>query len=241
AVLRLSANYLRPTFALIATAICLLYVWTIFLSDLLYAEVPFARVIVVFVLVAANSARPRRLWPREAASLLLAGTGFLLRTTGIALLAAWIFEAIVRRRWKLAAMRGVLALLPILGWQAYVVRVRASDEYKKPAYEYQRAPYLYYNVSYADNVLLIDASHSELGRINARALATRLTTNVPSVVLGLGETVSAERRYWIKAFDYAQHHLLGATVISKDVVLVPILILAGLVVIGLGIFVRRGT
>src|SRR5262245_40325762 len=37
AVFALARKYLRPTFALIATALCLLNVWTIFLSDLLFA------------------------------------------------------------------------------------------------------------------------------------------------------------------------------------------------------------
>ena len=238
AVLALARRYLRPTFALIATALCLLYVWTIFLSDLLYAEVPFALVSVLFVLVAGNAALSRRPWLREAVSFLLAAAGFLLRTAGVALLAAWVFEAGLRRRWTLAVARGALALLPLLSWQGYVVRVRASHHYKHPAYEYQRAPYLYYNVSYTDNVMLIDSSRPDLGRINTKALATRLAANVSSVVLGLGETVSTERRYWIKAIDHMQLRLLGRMIISKEAVLLPILILAGLVVIGLVVLVR---
>ena len=47
-----------------------------------------------------------------------------------------------------------------------MARVRASDEYRRPAYNYQRAPYQYYNVSYAENVLLIDPFRPELGRLN---------------------------------------------------------------------------
>jgi hypothetical protein len=54
-----------------------------------------------------------------------------------------------------AVVRGALALLPIIAWQTYMARVRASDEYAHPAYEYQRTSYQYYNVSYADNVRLL--------------------------------------------------------------------------------------
>ena len=239
AVLALARRYLRPTFALIATALCLLYVWTIFLSDLLYAEVPFALVSVLFVLVAGNAALSRRPWLREAVSFLLAAAGFLLRTAGVALLAAWVFEAGLRRRWTLAVARGALALLPLLSWQGYVVRVRASHHYKHPAYEYQRAPYLYYNVSYGDNVLLTDPSQPELGRVNAKAIASRLVANVPSAIIGLGETVSTERRFWIKALNSVQR-MVGQPVIGKNLVLIPILFLAGVVMSGLVFLVRGG-
>jgi hypothetical protein len=238
-VLALARRYLRPTFALIATALCLLYVWTIFLSDLLYAEVPFALVSVLFVLVAGNAALSRRPWLREAVSFLLAAAGFLLRTAGVALLAAWVFEAGLRQRWTLAVARGALALLPLLSWQGYVVRVRASHHYKHPTYEYQRAPYLYYNVSYGDNVLLTDPSQPALGRVNAKAIASRLVANVPSAIIGLGETVSTERRFWIKALNSVQR-MVGQTVIGKNLVLIPILLLAGVVMSGLVFLVRRG-
>jgi hypothetical protein len=240
AVLALARRHLQPAFAVTATALCLLQVWTIYLSDLLYAEVPYALVSIVFALVAVDGALPSRPWLREAASFSLAAGGFLLRTAGIALLAAWILEASARRRWRLAVVRSVLALLPILAWQAYVVRVRTSDAYIQPAYEYQRAPYLYYNVSYADNALLIDSSRPELGRIDTKAFATRLMTNVPSMVLGLGETVSTERYYWTQALNHVQQRLLGRTVFSNRVVLIPILILGCLVVVGLVGLIRRG-
>src|SRR5262249_16010334 len=97
---------------------------------------------------------------------------------------------------------------------------------------------LYYNVSYSDNVFLIDPSRTESGRVNPKALASRLIANVPSAVIGLGETVSTERRFWIKGLDAVQR-ALGHTVIGKNVVLIPILIVAGLVVTGLVLLVRR--
>ena len=50
-VLVLARRFLQPIWALAATAICLLHMWTIFLSDLLFAEIPFALVSVVFALL----------------------------------------------------------------------------------------------------------------------------------------------------------------------------------------------
>ena len=141
----------------------MLHIMTIFLSDLLFAELPFAVVSVVFVLVAGSGLPTSRPWVREMASFVLAAAGLFLRTIGVALLAAWVMEALIRRRWQLAVARGALAIVPIALWQAHVERVRASDEYRHPAYNYQRAPYQYYNVSYAENVLLIDPFRPELG------------------------------------------------------------------------------
>ena len=165
-VLALAKRHLSPGFALAATALCMLHIMTVFLSDLLFAELPFAVVSVLFALVAASGVPTSRPWPREMASFALAATGFLLRTTGVALLAAWVMDAVMRRQWRFAVVRGALALVPILLWQAHVERVRASDEYRRPAYSYQRAPYQYYNVSYAENVLLIDPFRPELGRLD---------------------------------------------------------------------------
>ena len=137
---------------------------TIFLSDLLFAELPFAVVSVALRPGGRQRVPTSRPWAREMASFALAAIGFLLRTTGVALLAAWVMDALMRRRWRFAARAWGARLVPIVLWQAHVERVRASDEYRRPAYSYQRAPYQYYNVSYAENVLLIDPFRPELGR-----------------------------------------------------------------------------
>ena len=79
---------------------------------------------------------------------------YALRTVGIAAFAVWVLDSLIRRRFREALIRGLLVLLPVAGWQAYVASVERSEAYKHPAYEYQRAPYLFYNVSYARNVVL---------------------------------------------------------------------------------------
>ena len=155
-VLALAKRYLQPGFAVMAMALSLLQVNTIFLSDLLFTELPFVLVSVVFVLVAVDGPFSLRPLLREMASFVIAAVGFFFRTAGIALLAAWVLEALARRRWRLALTRCLLAMLPVLVWETHVARVRASHEYAHPAYEYQRAPYQYSNVSYDENVVLID-------------------------------------------------------------------------------------
>ena len=109
--LALARRYLRPMFALIAVALALLQVNTFFMSDLLFAELPFAVVAVLFALIAPNDSHVS--WLREALSFLFASASFLLRTEG-RLFGCMVIEALVRRRWRLALLRGVLVLLPVL-------------------------------------------------------------------------------------------------------------------------------
>ena len=224
-VLALARRYLRPVFVVTAVAFTLLQPNTIWLSDLLYTEIPFALISVLFVLVAVAGPqgstheragcgyRAWRPWLRETASFLLATAGFLLRTAGIALLAAWVFEALVRGRWRLALIRGLLAVLPIIAWQTYVVRVAHSYEYSHPAYAYQRAPSHAYNGSYVESVGLSDPSHPGWGH-RLSAVTNQLRTNTRPLIESFGEALSPNGR-------------------------VPTLFLSALAMIGLAVLVRR--
>jgi hypothetical protein len=240
-VLALAKRYLGPMYAIGATALCLLQPSTIFVSDALFTEIPFAVLSVLFLLV-ANGGRFQ--WPRfcvrEAAAFALATTAFLLRNAGIALFAAWAIQPLMQKRWRLALVRVVLALLPLAIWQAYVERVHRSEEYHHPAYTYQRAPYQVYNVSYADNALLIDPSRPELGYAGARALTWRVIRNFPRVAKAAGEAVSANDFYWRQTVAHFQQRLLGHQIVRPGIVIAPILALLGLTAIGLVMLARRG-
>jgi hypothetical protein len=232
---------MRPLFAVAAVAFTLLQPNTIYLSDLLYTEIPFALITVVFVLVAverpfspANGcSRPAagqgseedgpqgrgyrawRPWIREAVSFMVAAAGFLLRTLGIALLAAWVLEAVVRRRWRLALARALLAILPIIAWQAYVVRVSHSYEYMHPAYAYQRAPYQAWNVTYAESLRwLMNSSHRDSRHMRPMSLTKRLQENTRRLIESTGEAISPTG-------------------------VVPAFVLLALAVVGLAMLVRR--
>lgn len=238
AALALARRYLRAGFALLAVALSLLQVNTLFFSDLLFAELPFALVSVLFVLIAVDGPLASRPWWREAVSFAVAAAGFLLRTAGIALLVAWVLEAAARRHWRLALTRGLLALLPILAWQAHVARVRGSYEYAHPAYEYQRAAYQFYNVSYAENVGLIDFSRTASRQMYSRAIAARLT-NLLRLGKRLGEEISTSDYYWRQFLSKTQQWVFHRQVIPLSLVLLPIIALSSLVIIGFGVFVHR--
>ena len=111
-------------------------------------EIPYALCSVGFFL--AHDRGSARL--DTACAVVLAFAAFFLRSVGVALFVAWIAESALDRRFRVAAMRLAASLVPLLAWQLHVARVENSAEYREPAYAYQRADYLFYNVSYAQNV-----------------------------------------------------------------------------------------
>jgi hypothetical protein len=240
AVLALAKRYLRPRFAVLATALCLFQIQTVFLSDLLFAELPFALVSVAFALFILGRPLTSRPWLREMASFALATAGFLLRTVGVVLFGAWVLEALIRHRWRLAVGRSMLALVPVVAWQAHVAGVRGSYEYRHPAYEYQRASYQYYNVSYFENVLLNNPFRPELGRLDTRGATARLRTNLPGLAAAVGEAVSTRAGYWHNFLTDARRHLGSTAVIPRFVRFIPISAVTAIVLAGLVILVRRG-
>lgn len=238
-VFALARVYLGPAAATAATSLCVLHLFSYYLSDLLFAELPFAVFSVAFALVLARE-RPERPRLREAAAGALGAAAFLMRTAGIALLGAWVLEALLRRRWRLAAARGALALVPLLLWQAHVADVRGSAGYAAPAYEYQRAPYQFYNVTYADNALLVDPFRPEQGRVTAGAFAARVVTNLATMPAALGEASSAPFGFWLWVYHRAQDRALGVRIFPNWLVWGPILALGLLVLTGIGLLARRG-
>ena len=212
-IFALARRYFTTAIAVVVTALCLLHHLTIFLSDLLFAELPFALVSVAFAVVAVP-ATTERSWTREIVAFAFAAAAFFLKTTGIALFVAWVGDALLRRKWKLSLIRGGLVLLPLAVWQLHVSRVVASSEYRNPAYEYQRAPYQYSNVSYLTNVSLFNPFRPELGKVDARALGARLAGNLPWLVMAVGESMSASAETWpMRRF---QARLLGLQVKTAD-------------------------
>jgi hypothetical protein len=240
AAVTLAKRFLPPGLAVVAAGLCLLHHQTIFLYDLLFAELPFAVVAIAFALVAGKFGQSsQHTWWREVASFVLATTAFLLRTAGIALLVSWAVEALTRKRWRLAFVRAVLALLPIVTWQAYVSQVRGSEHYAHPAYEYQRASYQYYNVSYTENALLIDPFKPELGHLTFSTLASRLATNSAQLLEAFGEVVSTSRAQWQRLVNGPQRKLFHHRITPTWFIFVPIFSLAALVIGGFFILVIR--
>jgi hypothetical protein len=238
-VFALARVYLGPIAATVASTLCVLHLFTYYLSDLLFAELPFALLGVAFALVLAreSTTRPHL---REAGAGVLGAAAFLLRTAGIALLAAWVAEALLRRRWRLALVRGAVALVPLILWQAHVASVKHSPEYSRPAYEYQRAPYQFYNVTYAENALLVDPFRPELGHVTAGAFAARVATNVATMPTALGEASSAPFGFWLWVFHRMQDRTIGVRLLPNWLMWGPILALGLLVLGGIALLARRG-
>ena len=180
---------MTPAWAFVGSVICAVHQFTAFLSDVCFAELPFVVVTCAFFVVsAAGSGR----W-REGLLGLLAAAAYGLRTAGVALFVAWIAESAVRGDIRRTAARLMMAAVPVLGWHAYVASVERSPAYAAPAYPYQRADYLFYNVSYARNMTLRDPDRPELGKVSYADLVARVLGYLPGVPAKLGETASAPR------------------------------------------------
>lgn len=223
-------RHLSHGLALVAAVVVLLHVHTNFLSDLCFAELPFGLVTTLFVLLAARPTGPIR----SLAAGTCAVAAYLLRTMGIALLAAWVLDALLGRRFRAAAIRAAVAAVPVLGWYAYVAHVEWSPAYAQPAYAYQRADYLFYNVSYARNVSLRDPMKPEEGKASVLDIAHRLLANLRRMPGSLGGAVSARAHYWLRMREIP---VVGRFIPWRIPLYVPALI--GLIVlVGLATLIR---
>jgi len=176
-------RWLSPGWALIVTLLVMLNLQLLWLSDALFAELPFACATMLFLLVGERD-------EQRGLTAILGGTAYLLRASGIALLVAWIVEALWQRRFLEAGLRAVLAVLPVLVWQAYVSEVQHGPDYGAPAYAYQRAPSQFNNVSYAANIAYIDPFVPERGLATSGDLVQRAVTHALAVPEALGESIS---------------------------------------------------
>jgi len=184
-VYSLAHKFLSQLCALLVAAITgLSYLSFLEVSDVLYAEIPFALVTIGFLLCHEKGHRP--FFAALSASLGVAA--YLLRTAGLALLLAWVTESLIRRRFQQATVRLAISAVPVLLWQVHVWRVTASDDYHHPAYAYQRADYQYANVTYAKNGSLVDPFRPELGHVELRDVGERILRNIASVPGALGRT-----------------------------------------------------
>ena len=205
AVYALARQLHAPIYALLIGAVTALSFYSFFFpSETLYSELPFALVSLLFLLCQRRSDQPIY----AMASGVLVVVAYLLRTAAIALLAAWVIESIIRRRFLEAAIRATVAALPVVAWQAHVWQVTRSQEYHQPAYAYQRAPYYYSNVTYAENSMLVDPFGPEAGRARLSDLFARVARNVIAIPLALGESCWFAKEFGIYFWEKL-HRKLG--------------------------------
>jgi len=197
AVYGMARGWLPPVGALLVGLIVVSSPQTHFLSDLLFAEIPYGLATALFFLWSRR--RPSRVC--AALSYLSAVAAFLLRTIGLAVLVAWVGESALRRNYRQAAARAALALLPVIGWYAYTAGVRWGPEFMQPTYPYQRAGYQFYNVGYVEQFALVDPFIPERGRASAGDLARRLIGNVAGMPRALAEAFSFNKLFWSRHLD----------------------------------------
>jgi hypothetical protein len=202
--------------------ICALSMNFVWLSDRCYSDVPFLLAATVFMVLARQPSRLARFGTGTAAV-----TAFLLRTLGAALLVAWVADAATARHWRRLAARLLLAVLLVGGWQGYVWTIEHSPKYQMPAYPYQRAPYLLYNVSYATNASLKVPFEPERGHVSSRDVLNRFIANVRSLPGTVGEMLSTSAMSWSDVLQ-GMRGIPGLGLVARWRV-----ILAGLVLLGL--------
>jgi hypothetical protein len=231
----LSRCYLTSGLAYLATLVMLLHVHTTWMSELFFAELPFAFTSVLFLLVARQGTERSREWILGT----LGTVSFLLRSAGIALLAAWVGESLLRRRPGQMAFRAALALIPVLAWQGYIAHVKGGPEYTQWSYEYQRAGYQSYNVGYLENLAYVDPFVPESGMLSPQLLAKRIAGNLLYMPASLGATVSVGSEWLRNGLKRVNKHF-GALRVPLWLVEVPLALLGALVLLGLVLLTVRG-
>jgi hypothetical protein len=222
-------------FAVAGTLLTGLHMSTVWLSDRVYADLPFA----VCVLAAVAAARSRRRYS-ELLVFVCATAAYGFRTAGLALFGAWILESIVARDWRLAMRRTALAAVPILAWAAFVGVVERRADYAHPPYEYARARYELYNVSYGRNMVLVDPNDPSLGIETASGLARRAVHNLRTTIVHLGEAVTALERDWTTLVVAAQRAPIIGRLVPWRTISWGLIFFGVLTVSGLALMAIRG-
>jgi hypothetical protein len=228
AVFALARRFVPSRFAFFATLLAILNAQALFLSDYFSADLPYAAVSTFFFLA-----------PPGLGAGLLAVAAFGLRTAGVALLAAWTAESLLRGRFRQALARGATAAAVVIGWQAYVASVKSDPAFTKPAYAYQRADYQFYNVGYLENMSYVDPFRPELGRASARDVAARVWTNVRGMPMSLGEAATLHRGWLVGELVRVRERFPWAKV-PEGVVSATLVFMSALVIGGLVLLAFRG-
>jgi hypothetical protein len=226
--------YLPAFYAFLATTISLFNLHTYHLSNLCFPEILFGLTTALFIISNRNS--HGKFYP--VLTPIFAMASYALRTIGIAILLAWIAESVFNREFKRVTYRLILALIPIICWQLYASSVESSQSYHSPVYEYQRADYLFYNVSYAKNISLEDPFTPELGYISLKTLTNRLLTNLAALPTSLGEAVGVKKALWELSWEWLNKNILFIPLTSWPIYF-PLTVLGSLIFGGVSLQLAR--
>jgi hypothetical protein len=205
--LRFLRQYLPLQQSVLGTLLSIFCWHAWFLSDLLFPEVWFALATLLFLIFARREGS----LVHSVLAYGFALVSYGLRTVGLVALVVWVLQSLLQRRYRQALARVALALIPVACWHLYVASIERTHEYQHPAYAYQRAPYLFYNVSYARNLALRDPFTPEKGEVR---IARRIARNALQVPSQLAETLTASRVY----FEMWLNNLFGGGLIPEAAV-----------------------
>ena len=226
-VFLLSRCYLSPLFAFLATLVVILNLDVNWSSELLHTEIPFTLItLLFFVLIKMEPAGFWRHLPR-----FLAIGSFFLRSSGITLLAAWATGSLLRGRIREFTIRSIVAVIPLLAWQLYVAQVKSGAEYTQPAYEYQRAAFQFNNVSYLENLTLVDPFIPMKGTLTLQILFERMGHNLIRLPKHLGEAVSSRAGSYNWLNEKFSNPSIPTSIVNIALSLLGLLILAGLLLL----------
>jgi 4-amino-4-deoxy-L-arabinose transferase-like glycosyltransferase len=212
AIFVLLREHVASAYALAASLICVIQPQYAYFSDALYAETFFALLTVLFLILQRYRSN---IWCFLLSGL-CAALAYEARTAGIALLAAWVADTLLRRDRRRALIAIAISAVPVISWMGWIKAVESSPQFQQPAYAYQTAPYLYFNVSYARNILTLrDPSAPELGPLTIEALLDRVWTNAKALPTATGRAVSTWDAPRLVALPLAGAVFIGLVVLVK--------------------------
>jgi len=187
AVFLLLSASLPRLLAVAITLVAVLQPQYVYFSDALYAEAFFGLFSVLFFVV--------RKYRRDRLGFVLCGVCAVLayeaRTAGVALLAAWVVDYALRKEWRRTLIALALSAVVVTSWNGWIKAVESSPEYRHPAYAYQTEAWLYFNVSYARNLLTyFDPWWPELGPLTPGGFVRRVVPNLKVLPRTIGQAVS---------------------------------------------------
>jgi hypothetical protein len=233
AIYILARDYLPVEHAFGVTLVCLFNFYTSFLSDLCFPEIAFALATVMLLVTHLKGGRSS---PFLAA--LCAVAAYALRSVGVCLLAAWAADGLLKRQYARGLLRLALLVVVVGSWQFYIHSVETEPTYLRPAYAYQRADYLFYNVSYSRNISLRDPFRWESGRVSIMDALERSWENMRQLPLRLGVAVTSDRYFW-DAQRITANKALGVPLVPEWVIDATLIGLASLILVGVGLQVAR--
>lgn len=186
-------RWMSLVWAFAATVLCTLNFAVYLHASQCTAELPFALASVAFLAVF----RPDGSRLRGVLAAAVVVVAFFSRTIGVALMLAWILDGLLRKQFRLAALRSTLAVACVSLWSGYIYHVEHSAEYARTSYAYQRADYLFYNVTYLQNIRYVDPYRPELGQLTMAGFAERALSNLRAIPMRMGEALTSERGFWV--------------------------------------------